>query len=243
MLKILSLALIATGVLHNTLALLTMREALRRIRDGGIFNSVHSGDAQTFAFLWFIVAGFALMLIGLTFWQLADANRLGWSPILACSHSPLASPCSFPKPARYCCSPLRSPLSSPNAAARWRMGSPLRALCGQQPDGSCGFARVMETALLRHGLRFSVSVCSKYASPAAGFALRGRGMSQLSTVPSSLDKMLESRRRKARWTGGAIGAPNAPAVFRHFLCLPTQVNATAAPRCYNRAVSSHPPSP
>ena len=75
MLKILSLALIATGVLHNTLALLTMREALRRIRDGGIFNSVHSGDAQTFAFLWFIV--------GLTFWQLADANRLGWSPILA----------------------------------------------------------------------------------------------------------------------------------------------------------------
>ena len=66
MLKILSLALIATGVLHNTLALLTMREALRRIRDGGIFNSVHSGDAQTFAFLWFIVA-----------------NRLGWSPILA----------------------------------------------------------------------------------------------------------------------------------------------------------------
>ena len=83
MLKILSLALIATGVLHNTLALLTMREALRRIRDGGIFNSVHSGDAQTFAFLWFIVAGFALMLIGLTFWQLADANRLGWSPILA----------------------------------------------------------------------------------------------------------------------------------------------------------------
>ena len=23
------------------------------------------------------------MLIGLTFWQLADANRLGWSPILA----------------------------------------------------------------------------------------------------------------------------------------------------------------
>ncbi|WP_392406714.1 DUF6463 family protein [Cardiobacterium hominis] len=83
MLKILSHALIATGVLHNTLALLTMREALRRIRDGGIFNSVHSGDAQTFAFLWFIVAGFALMLIGLTFWQLADANRLGWSPILA----------------------------------------------------------------------------------------------------------------------------------------------------------------
>lgn len=83
MLKILSLALIATGVLHNTLALLTMREALRRIRDGGIFNSVHSGDAQTFAFLWFIVAGFALMLIGLTFWQLADANRLGWPPILA----------------------------------------------------------------------------------------------------------------------------------------------------------------
>lgn len=80
MLKILSLALIATGVLHNTLALLTMREALRRIRDGGIFNSVHSGDAQTFAFLWFIVAGFALMLIGLTFWQLADANRLGWPP-------------------------------------------------------------------------------------------------------------------------------------------------------------------
>ena len=78
MLKILSLALIATGVLHNTLALLTMREALRRIRDGGIFNS-----AQTFAFLWFIVAGFALMLIGLTFWQLADTNRLGWSPILA----------------------------------------------------------------------------------------------------------------------------------------------------------------
>ena len=78
MLKILSLALIATGVLHNTLALLTMREALRRIRDGGIFNSVH-----TFAFLWFIVAGFALMLIGLTFWQLADTNRLGWSPILA----------------------------------------------------------------------------------------------------------------------------------------------------------------
>ena len=51
MLKILSLALIATGVLHNTLALLTMREALRRI--------------------------------GLTFWQLADANRLGWPPILA----------------------------------------------------------------------------------------------------------------------------------------------------------------
>ena len=83
MLKILSLALISTGVLHNTLALLTMREALRRIRDGGIFNSVHSGDAQTFAFLWFIVAGFALMLIGLTFWQLADANRLGWPPILA----------------------------------------------------------------------------------------------------------------------------------------------------------------
>ena len=83
MLKILSLALIATGVLHNTLALLTMREALRRIRDGGIFNSVHSGDAQTFAFLWFIVAGFALMLIGLTFWQLADAIRLGWPPILA----------------------------------------------------------------------------------------------------------------------------------------------------------------
>ena len=83
MLKILSLALIATGVLHNTLALLTMREALRRIRDGGIFNSVHSGDAQTFAFLWFIVAGLALMLIGLTFWQLADANRLGWPPILA----------------------------------------------------------------------------------------------------------------------------------------------------------------
>ena len=83
MLKILSLALIATGVLHNTLALLTMRDALRRIRDGGIFNSVHSGDAETFAFLWFIVAGFALMLIGLTFWQLADANRLGWSPILA----------------------------------------------------------------------------------------------------------------------------------------------------------------
>lgn len=83
MLKILSLALIATGVLHNTLALLTKREALRRIRDGGIFNSVHSGDAQTFAFLWFIVAGFALMLIGLTFWQLADANRLGWPPILA----------------------------------------------------------------------------------------------------------------------------------------------------------------
>lgn len=83
MLKILSLALIATGVLHNTLALLTMREALRRIRDGGIFNSVHSGDAQTFVFLWFIVAGFALMLIGLTFWQLADANRLGWPPILA----------------------------------------------------------------------------------------------------------------------------------------------------------------
>ena len=83
MLKILSLALIATGVLHNTLALLTMHEALRRIRDGGIFNSVHSGDAQTFAFLWFIVAGFALMLIGLTFWQLADANRLGWPPILA----------------------------------------------------------------------------------------------------------------------------------------------------------------
>ena len=83
MLKILSLALIATGALHNTLALLTMREALRRIRDGGIFNSVHSGDAQTFVFLWFIVAGFALMLIGLTFWQLADANRLGWSPILA----------------------------------------------------------------------------------------------------------------------------------------------------------------
>ena len=223
MLKILSLALIATGVLHNTLALLTMREALRRIRDGGIFNSVHSGDAQTFVFLWFIVAGFALMLIGLTFWQLADANRLGWPPILAL--------------------PLRSPLSSPNAAARWRMGSPLRALCRQQPDGSCGFARVMETALLRHGLRFSVSVCSKYASPAAGFALRGRGMSQLSTVPNSLDKMLESRRRKARWTCGAIGAPNAPAVFRHFLCLPTQVNATAAPRCYNRAVSSHPPSP
>ena len=66
-----------------SLAMLTMREALRRIRDGGIFNSVHSGDAQTFAFLWFIVAGFALMLIGLTFWQLADANRLGWSPILA----------------------------------------------------------------------------------------------------------------------------------------------------------------
>ena len=81
MLKILSLALIAIGVLHNTLALLTMHEALRRIRDGGIFNSVHSGDAQTFAFLWFIVAGFAL--IGLTFWQLADANRLGWPPILA----------------------------------------------------------------------------------------------------------------------------------------------------------------
>ena len=51
MLKILSLALIATGVLHNTLALLTMRDAL--------------------------------MLIGLTFWQLADANRLGWPPILA----------------------------------------------------------------------------------------------------------------------------------------------------------------
>ena len=178
MLKILSLALIATGVLHNTLALLTMREALRRIRDGGIFNSVHSGDAQTFAFLWFIVAGFALMLIGLTFWQLADANRLGCPPPSSpCSHSPLVSPCSFPKSARYCCSPLRSPLSSPNAAA------------------------------------------------------------------NSLDKMLESRRRKARWTCGAIGAPNVPAVFRHFLCLPTQVNATAAPRCYNRAVSSHPPSP
>ena len=83
MLKILSLALIATGVLHNTLALLTMREALRRIYEHGIFNSIERGDAQTFAFLWFMVAGFALMLIGLTFWQLADANRLGWPPILA----------------------------------------------------------------------------------------------------------------------------------------------------------------
>ena len=83
MLKILSLALIATGILHNTLALLTMREALRRIREQGIFNSIDRGDAQTFAFFWFMVAGFALMLIGLTFWQLADANRLGWPPILA----------------------------------------------------------------------------------------------------------------------------------------------------------------
>lgn len=83
MLKILSLALIATGILHNILALLTMREALRRIREQGIFNSIDRGDAQTFAFFWFMVAGFALMLIGLTFWQLADANRLGWPPILA----------------------------------------------------------------------------------------------------------------------------------------------------------------
>ena len=83
MLKILSLALIATGILHNTLALLTMREALRRIYEQGIFNSIDRGDAQTFAFFLFMVAGFALMLIGLTFWQLADANRLGWPPILA----------------------------------------------------------------------------------------------------------------------------------------------------------------
>lgn len=83
MLKILSLALIATGILHNTLAMLTMREALRRIRDNGIFNSIDRGDTQTFAFFWFMVAGFALMLIGPTFWQLADANRLGWPPILA----------------------------------------------------------------------------------------------------------------------------------------------------------------
>ena len=67
MLKILSLALIATGILHNTLALLTMREALRRIREQGRFNSIDRGDAQTFAFFWFMVAGFALMLIGLTF--------------------------------------------------------------------------------------------------------------------------------------------------------------------------------
>ena len=50
MLKILSLALIATGILHNILALLTMREALRRIRDNGIFNSIDRGDTQTFAF-------------------------------------------------------------------------------------------------------------------------------------------------------------------------------------------------
>ena len=83
MLKWLSLALIATGMLHNTLAVLSMREALHRIRAQGVFNSVHSSDPQTFAFLWFVVAGFALMLIGLTFWQLADAGRLGWLPILA----------------------------------------------------------------------------------------------------------------------------------------------------------------
>ncbi|MFC0036195.1 DUF6463 family protein [Cardiobacterium valvarum] len=82
MLKWLSLALVATGILHNTLAFILMGDTLRRLWRSGLMAAVRADDAAAFALLWFIVAGFALMLIGAAFWQLADAGRLGWSLIL-----------------------------------------------------------------------------------------------------------------------------------------------------------------
>ena len=79
MLKWLSLALVATGILHNALAFILMGDTLRRLWRSGLMAAVRADDAAAFALLWFIVAGFALMLIGAAFWQLADAGRLGWA--------------------------------------------------------------------------------------------------------------------------------------------------------------------
>ena len=79
--KYLSIALILTGILHNVLGIATMHDTLHRMWQEGLVASVQINDAS-YALLWFLVAGFALMLIGTTFWQLANARQLGWPPIL-----------------------------------------------------------------------------------------------------------------------------------------------------------------
>ena len=79
--KYLSIALILTGILHNVLGIATMHDTLHRMWREGLVASVQINDAS-YALLWFLVAGFALMLIGTTFWQLANARQLGWPPIL-----------------------------------------------------------------------------------------------------------------------------------------------------------------
>lgn len=101
MLKILSLALIATGVLHNTLALFTQRPILRRMHEQGWFNSVNGEDPQVFALLWFLVAGFALMLIGWSFYHLSAADRLGWSHVIALFLLAAAIVFVYPKPGPF----------------------------------------------------------------------------------------------------------------------------------------------
>jgi hypothetical protein len=73
--------LILTGILHNVLGIATMHDTLHRMWQEGLVASVQINDAS-YALLWFLVAGFALMLIGTTFWQLANARQLGWPPIL-----------------------------------------------------------------------------------------------------------------------------------------------------------------
>jgi hypothetical protein len=77
--KYLSIALILTGILHNVLGIATMHDTLHRMWQEGLVASVQANDAS-YALLWFLVAGFALMLIGTTFWQLANAGQLGCPP-------------------------------------------------------------------------------------------------------------------------------------------------------------------
>ena len=101
MLKWLSLALVATGFLHNILAFVLMRDVLRRLWRGGLIAAVRADDAAAFTLLWFMVAGFALMLIGAAFWQLADAGCLGW-PLLLGLWALAAGICLlFPQPGPF----------------------------------------------------------------------------------------------------------------------------------------------
>ena len=73
--KYLSIALILTGILHNVLGIATMHDTLHRMWQEGLVASVKANDAS-YALLWFLVAGFALMLIGTTFLLLAIAGAL-----------------------------------------------------------------------------------------------------------------------------------------------------------------------
>ena len=98
MLKYLSTALILTGILHNALGIITMRTTLQRLWQEGILASVQADDAGSYALLWFLVSGFALILIGVAYWQLADANRLGWLPIAGLFLLAAAICLVYPKP-------------------------------------------------------------------------------------------------------------------------------------------------
>lgn len=92
--------MILTGILHNVLGIATMHDTLHRMWQEGLVASVQANDAS-YALLWFLVAGFALMLIGTTFWQLTNAGQLGWPPILGLFLLAATICIVYPKPSPF----------------------------------------------------------------------------------------------------------------------------------------------